>query len=333
MFGQGHQQGQHSRVNGGPGGQRMPMMYNYSHQNAHQQQQHNQHHQNLQQDHAAHNGTGTPLGHHTSYSSGVLSNSTPNFTPNSLQNGHSATTRGGQAQQITDHWADQLKMHKEIERAHVVMIDQHQPNYYARTKGHENRSLPADSSGNAIAMTSPQENETEDRGRPSNMDGGVKRQDWHNLDMSGQGLRILTTPLFAYTFLHELYVASNKLTYLPPEIGRLRHLRYLDASNNLISELPPELGMCTYLKQLLLFDNNIRTIPYPLGTLFQLQMLGIEGNPLDPETKQDLMEHGTKALITQLREHAPGESKLAYYGLFRLILWQSSSTTKRSGCG
>src|SRR5436853_6827973 len=51
MFSQGHQQGQHGRVNGGQNGQRMPIMYNFQHQNAHQQQAHTQHHQNLQQDH------------------------------------------------------------------------------------------------------------------------------------------------------------------------------------------------------------------------------------------------------------------------------------------
>src|SRR5450432_4139574 len=143
MFGQSHQQGQHGRVNGGPNGQRMPMMYNFQHQNAHQQQQqHTQHHPSLQQEHSVHGGNGSAMGHHASYSSSVLSNATPSFTPNSLQNGHLSTTRGGQAQQITEHWAEQLKLHKETERAHATMIEQHAPNHYARTKGHENRSIP-----------------------------------------------------------------------------------------------------------------------------------------------------------------------------------------------
>lgn len=65
--------------------------------------------------------------------------------------------------------------------------------------------------------------------------------------------------------------------------------------------------MCTSLKQLLLFDNQIQELPYELGALFNLKTLGIEGNPLDPGLKQILMEQGTKSLIAQLREQAPGK--------------------------
>jgi CCR4-NOT transcription complex subunit 6 len=62
------------------------------------------------------------------------------------------------------------------------------------------------------------------------------------------------------------------------------------------------------MKQLLAFDNQIRTLPNELGALFQLDMLGIEGNPLDPGMRQVIMEQGTKELIKRLREEAPGKS-------------------------
>jgi CCR4-NOT transcription complex subunit 6 len=243
------------------------------------------------------------------FSSGVLSNSTPNFTPNNLQNGHSTTPRGGPTQQINEHWAEQLKLRKEIERAHTTMLDHHTPNIYARQKGPENRNMTSElTAANLAVNQAVQEGEPEDRGRPSNLDGSVKRQDWHNMDMSGQGIRVLATALFTYTFLNELYVASNKLSRIPAAIGKLRHLKYLDASNNELTDLPPELGMCVYLKHLLLFDNRIRTLPNELGSLYQLEMLGIEGNPLDSDMKQEIMEHGTKSLISLLREQAPGIS-------------------------
>lgn len=282
------------------------MMYNFQHQNTHQQQQHAQHHQGLQQEHV---GNGTVLGHHTSYSSGVLSNSTPNFPSNSLPNGHSATTRGGQAQMITEHWADQLKLHEETKRAHTEMRVDHRPNYYARVKGQESRPLTLASEISNLNVSSAPEAETEDRGRMSNDAGIVKRQDWLNLDMSGQGLKVLTTPIFRYTFLNELYIGSNSLTQLPSAIGQLRHLQHLDASYNMIEHLPPELGMCVYLKQLLLFNNKIQTLPNELGSLYQLEMLGIEGNPMNqslgPKQKETIMTQGTKAVIQDLREDAP----------------------------
>ncbi|KFY45703.1 hypothetical protein V494_00829 [Pseudogymnoascus sp. VKM F-4513 (FW-928)] len=283
MFNQGHQPGQHGRPTTG---NRLPIMYNFQHQTSHQQT-HTQHHQ----DHTHTNGN---VAHHTTYSSGVLSNSTPNFSP-ANQTGHVTPQRGAQAQ-INEHWAEQLKVYKETERAHSIMVDQHAPNYYARTKGHENRSIPAETAANE---------DGEDRGRPSNQDGPIRRQDWHNMDISGQGLRVLAPPLFAYTFLNELYIGSNKITHIPASIGKLRQLRYLDASNNQLSDLPPELGMCVYLKHLLLFDNDLRTLPNELGSLYHLEMLGIEGNPLDVSLKREIMENGTKALVLHLRETAP----------------------------
>ena len=112
----------------------------------------------------------------------------------------------------------------------------------------------------------------------------------------------LSMPLFNYTFLTELYIASNRITHLPAAIGQLRALRHLDASNNQLKDLPPELGMCVYLKHLFLFDNQLTTIPNELGSLHQLEILGIEGNRnLDPDIRSEIMEKGTKALIHQLR--------------------------------
>lgn len=185
------------------------------------------------------------------------------------------------------------------------MVDQHAPHHYARIKGPQNRIVSAAA---ATTTTTTQDGESEDRGRPSNLDTYVKRQDWHEMDLSGQGIRSLSMPLFNYIFLTELYIASNKIAHLPAAIGRLRALRHLDASNNQLKDLPPELGMCVYLKNLLLFDNQLTSLPNELGSLHQLEMLGIEGNRnLDPEIRSIIMEKGTKELIHQLREGAPGK--------------------------
>lgn len=289
------------------------MLYNYSQPN-HQNQAHGQpHHHGMQPDHTGHAGTGAVIGHHSTYSSGVLSNSSPYSMNNNLPIGHSGTTRGGQAQQITEHWADQLRLHKESERAHSTMIEQHQPHFYARLKASENKGI-----GPATVGTAPPPTSSEDEAlrRPLDLETTTQRQDWHNLDMSGQGLKCLSMPLFTYKFLHELYLSSNKLTCLPPSIGELRHLTLLDASSNQITELPPELGMCTFLRQLLLFDNHIRSLPYELGSLFNLEMLGIEGNQeLDPEMKQEVMDKGTRSLISLLREQAPGKDSRSEHAL------------------
>jgi CCR4-NOT transcription complex subunit 6 len=284
MYNQGHQQGQHGRIQ---------MMYNYQQQNLRHPQQ-NIHHPSLQQEHSGHSSHSTIVGQDSSYSSEVLSDSTPSFTPSSLHD--TTSTRGGQAQQIDEHWADQLKLYNESRRAHTAMTEHHAPHYYARIKAAENRNLDSTS----------QDGEVEDRRRPSDIDGGISRQDWRSMDMSGLGLRSLAAPLFSsYAFLNELFLASNKISKLPAAIGQLRQLRHLDISNNHLTDLPPELGMCVYLKNLLVFDNNIRSLPGELGSLYQLEMLGIEGNPLDASIKQEIVERGTKSLIHHLREEAP----------------------------
>lgn len=244
------------------------------------------------------------LGHHGGFPSGVLSNSSP-FNAN-IPNGHSSTPRAGQ-NPPNEMWSEQLRMAKESERAHSAMTDQQQPHYYARLKASENKGIGAPPPA-SVKTQADGESDLAERRRPWNTEN--KRQDWHNMDMSGQGLRNLAPELFRYQFLNELYIASNKLSRLPKQIGELRQLRHLDASFNQITELPPELGMCTYLKQLLLFNNSIQELPFELGSLHLLEMLGIEGNPLHQEVKQEIVEKGTKSLINALRETAPGKSFL-----------------------
>jgi CCR4-NOT transcription complex subunit 6 len=203
-------------------------------------------------------------------------------------------------------WQEQLRMHKEAERAHAAMTDQQQPHYYARLKASENRGIGGPPPSSLRAPDD--EDDGVDRRRPLAIEKEEMRQDWHNMDMSGQGLRNLAPELFKYKFLNELFIASNKLTRLPNAIGELRALRHLDASYNQIAEIPPEIGMCTYLKHLLLFSNNIQQLPFELGSLHLLEMLGIEGNPLEQDVKHEIMEKGTKSLINALKESAPSKS-------------------------
>ncbi|KAI1327952.1 glucose-repressible alcohol dehydrogenase transcriptional effector [Xylariaceae sp. FL0255] len=304
MYGPNHQQGHNSRLNGVPGGGRMPMMYNFHQpQNSHQHHTHpQQHHQALQQEHPSHGSTPGALSH-SGYSSGLGPNVSP-FTPSTHQNGATPGSRSGQGQQqYSEHWAEQLKAFKESERAHQSMTESHQQHYYARTKASENKGIGMplqNSNANEI------DGDLEERGRPVNVDKAHDRQDWTQLDMSGQGLKNVSSSFFNdYTFLTEVYLSSNQLTSLPKAIGQLRSLRVLDVSHNQLTQLPAELGMCTPLRQLYLFNNHIRDIPYELGALHFLELLGIQGNPLDSEIKNKIMEDGTKEFINYLKENAP----------------------------
>lgn len=296
MYSQNHQQGHNPRLNGS--GRGMPnLLYNYQQHQQHHPSQ-NQHHQGLQQDHSL---TSNGLGHHGNFSANVLSNSSP-FNAN-IANGH-GRNQAAQAAPPNEMWAEQLKVYKDSERAHTAMTEQQQPHYYARLKSSENKGLNV---APAAAIKAQADGENDLR-RPQRTEEELNRQDWHNMDLSGQGLRNLAPELFRYKFLSQLYIASNRLARVPKQIGELRQLTHLDLSYNQITDLPPELGMCTYLKKLLLFNNNITELPVELGSLHQLDMLGIEGNPLREQMRDEIVKNGTKSFINYLREAAPRKS-------------------------
>jgi CCR4-NOT transcription complex subunit 6 len=164
-----------------------------------------------------------------------------------------------------------------------------------------------------------------------NSNGEVERQDWKALDLGGQGLHALSNALFSYTFLDKLYINHNKITRLPPAIGKLKLLQLLDASNNQLTELPPELGMLTNLKQLLVFDNKLSVLPYELGALHKLEVIGVEGNPLQDAYKSILIKEGTRSLIVNLRDNAPGRSHTVISRMWRLTLCRRRCWSRSSG--
>lgn len=123
--------------------------------------------------------------------------------------------------------------------------------------------------------------------------------------MGGMNLKVISASLFQYGFLTVLYLNHNSLTSLPPSIVSLAGLVLLDISGNLLSSLPPELGLLTRLRELLLFDNHITAIPPEFGSLFQLDFIGLEGNPLPTNLLSLLSNEGTPALISYLRDNCP----------------------------
>lgn len=273
----------------------------YSHNSQSSQYNHPSHHQSFQPDHSGH---GVSAGHGSGYSSGIISNSSP-YASNNTLNGHPSTTRGGHLQQINEEWAVQLRLHKDAQDAHRSMTENHSGHHFARLKATENKGI-VPSIPSASTAVQDTEELTEAR-RPHMVNTADQRQEWFYLDMSGQGIRNLALNLFDYNFLKELYLASNKISHIPAEFGKLRNLTLLELSHNNIHTVPQELGMCTNLKRLFLFDNQIEDLPNELGSLHGLEVLGIEGNPLETSYKQTLMDHGTKALIARLREDAPGK--------------------------
>ncbi|MEX1168051.1 MAG: lipopolysaccharide kinase InaA family protein [Hydrogenophaga sp.] len=126
---------------------------------------------------------------------------------------------------------------------------------------------------------------------------GAKR-----LDLSG-GLTELPREVFDLAdTLEVLNLSGNRLTDLPPDMGRLRKLKIIFGSNNLFEHLPASLGECEALevvgfkatriravsgdalppklRWLILTDNAIERLPDALGERPALQKLMLAGNRL-----------------------------------------------------
>ncbi|KAL8897223.1 MAG: hypothetical protein Q9207_007319 [Kuettlingeria erythrocarpa] len=294
MFSQNHQQNQHVMINGAQSHQRymqMGMANKFPQPNSQHpgQQQHHSHPQ--QSNHAGGHGG---MGHQHTFSSGTMSNVTPNFTPSNLHSGTPNNHHIGLGENFSENWHQQLQLATEARAASST------PHRHCRKEG---VSRVTKGPVEASPEHSPRAGNDEARNRPTKNEE-IRRQDWDAIDLSGQGLRALSPALFSdYKFLGKLYIDNNRLTRLDPSLGRLRGLTHLDASNNQLSEIPEEIGMLVNLKSLLLFHNRIQSLPSEIGYLHKLEMLGVEGNPLEDDLKEEIIRSGSKALVTHLREN------------------------------
>lgn len=67
---------------------------------------------------------------------------------------------------------------------------------------------------------------------------------------------------------------------------------------------------CVYFRELLLNQNFLRVLPYELGKLFQLQVLGLQGNPLSKEVMTlygNGESTGTNKLLTYMLDNLQGK--------------------------
>lgn len=78
--------------------------------------------------------------------------------------------------------------------------------------------------------------------------------------------------------VEELYLSGHKLKSLPPEIGKLKNLKFITLSDNLLSSMPPEFANLTNLERLLLGENQFTEIPASVYSLKKLKVLNLSHN-------------------------------------------------------
>jgi len=140
------------------------------------------------------------------------------------------------------------------------------------------------------------------------------------LYLRGNQLSQLPASLGQLTNLQGLYLRGNQLSQLSLDLGRLTRLQRLYLDENQLRELPPDLGHLTNLQELYLNNNQLRELPPDLGLLTNLQMLRLENNPDLLTPPPEIVEQGTQATLTFLRElnrdtvHRRYEAKVVLVG-------------------
>lgn len=78
----------------------------------------------------------------------------------------------------------------------------------------------------------------------------------------------------------KLYLSNKDISILPPEIGKLTSLTYLDLSYNQLKFLPKEISQLVNLRSLLLHRNELEELPPEIGKLSSLNLLDLSYNRL-----------------------------------------------------
>lgn len=82
--------------------------------------------------------------------------------------------------------------------------------------------------------------------------------------------------------LQFLWLSRNELKQIPPQIGNLKKLKWLDASDNKLTTLPEELGDCLSLQVLWLENNELTDLPSSIQRLKNLNDVDLQDNKLIP---------------------------------------------------
>ncbi|KAK7303283.1 hypothetical protein RJT34_14186 [Clitoria ternatea] len=101
------------------------------------------------------------------------------------------------------------------------------------------------------------------------------------LRLCGCGLSVFPVELTQLPHLEKLYLDNNKLTVLPPEIGKLGSLRVLRVDNNMLNSVPVELRQCVQLEELSLEHNKLVRPLLDFRAMAELRVLRLFGNPLE----------------------------------------------------
>lgn len=100
------------------------------------------------------------------------------------------------------------------------------------------------------------------------------------LSLKGEKLTSIPDDIFKFKHLLVLDLSKNRIAELPAKIGQLTDLVELDLSNNRITALPTEIGGMKSLRKFSLNRNSIATFPESIGEMSSLEVLELWDNEI-----------------------------------------------------
>ncbi len=118
----------------------------------------------------------------------------------------------------------------------------------------------------------------------------IIKHGWGVADFRNCGLTDIPKEIFDYpdivslNFSNSIYLdedKKNKITTIPPEIGKLKKLARINLENNKVSKISEQISELTRLRYLNLSNNELKDLPEKVANMKGLEELIISGNPFD----------------------------------------------------
>ena len=118
-----------------------------------------------------------------------------------------------------------------------------------------------------------------------------------------------------------MYCFALNYRYLPPEIGCLKNLEYLDLSFNKLKMLPLEISCLNGLIIMKVANNNLMELPSAMTSLSRLESLDLSNNRL---TSLGSFELGSMHRLQILNLQVPSYDLLNQGNSARMLLFSMS---------
>lgn len=104
--------------------------------------------------------------------------------------------------------------------------------------------------------------------------------DLSNKDVASDGISVLPADIGKLTALKTLLCKNNIISVIPPELMKCSQLTKIDFNSNRINEIPLEFGQLDNLIDIDFRYNRLEALPYTIGNLKALETLRLWGNRL-----------------------------------------------------